>query len=245
MQTTPDFVFGAQSVLETLRSDLEIERLLILRGSKTDSMREASSLAKSLGIPVTEVPVEKLDRLTRKNHQGILCFISSVKYYDLDGVVNDCYSSGKDPFILVLDGVTDVRNLGAIARTAECVGIDAIVVPKRGSAQITGDAMKTSSGALNFIKVCRVDRLSKAVRFLKDSGVKLVAGTEKTSTSLYQNEFTGPVAIIMGNEESGISDDVMKYCEHKAAIPLVGKVGSLNVGAAAAVIMYEAFRQRN
>lgn len=239
-----DYVFGAQSVLETLRSDKEIEKLLILRGSKTEPMKEASSLAKSLGIPVTEVPKEKLDRTTRKNHQGMICFISSVKYYALDGVIDDCYAKAKDPFILVLDSVTDVRNLGAIARTAECAGVDAILVPKRGAAQITSDAMKTSSGALNFIKVCRVDRLSKAVKYLKDSGLKVVGATEKTETSLYENNFTGPIAIVMGSEETGISDDVMRLCDELVAIPLKGKVGSLNVSTAAGVVVYEALRQR-
>ena len=241
---TKDFVFGAQSVLETLRSDIEIEKLLILRGSKTEPMKEAVRIAKTLGVPITEVPKEKLERTTKKNHQGMICFISSVKYFDLDGVINDCYSKAKDPFILVLDSVTDVRNLGAIARTAECAGIDAIVVPKRGAAQITSDAMKTSSGALNFIKICRVDRLSKSVKFLKDSGLKIIGATEKSTSTIYENTFEGPLAIVMGSEETGISDDVMRLCDERASIPLVGKVGSLNVSTAAGIVIYEALRQR-
>ena len=239
-----DFVFGAQSVLETLRSDVEIEKLLILRGSKSEPMKEAVKIAKSLGIPITEVPKEKLERTTKKNHQGMICFISSVKYYDLDGVINDCYSKAKDPFILILDSVTDVRNLGAIARTAECAGIDAIVVPKRGAAQITSDAMKTSSGALNFIKICRVERLSKAVKYLRDSGLKIIGATEKSHSSLYENTFDGPIGIVMGSEETGISEDVMRLCNERTSIPLLGKVGSLNVSTAAGIVIYEALRQR-
>lgn len=239
-----DFVFGAQSVLETLRSDAEIEKVLVLRGSKTDGMREASTLAKSRGIPVTEVPQEKLDRITRKNHQGMICYISAVRYYDLDGIVSDCFQKGKDPFILVLDGITDVRNLGAIARTAECVGIDALVVPKKGSAQITSDAMKTSSGALNFLKVCREDRLEKTIKYLNNSGIQTIACTEKTDASIYSVDYSGPCAIVMGSEEDGISELVLRRCSQKGKLPMTGKVGSLNVSVAAAVAMYEAIRQK-
>lgn len=242
--STADFVFGAQSVLETLRSDKEVEKLLLLRGSKTESMREAQKLAKTLGIPTTEVPKEKLDRITKKNHQGMVCFVSSVQYFDLDNVISECFAKGKEPFVLILDSVTDVRNLGAIARTAECVGIDALVVPKRGSAQITSDAMKTSSGALNFLKVCRVDRLTASVRYLQDSGLKIVACTEKTKESIYQISYKGPLAIILGSEETGISEEILGKCSAKGSIPMKGNVGSLNVSAAAAVILYEAVRQR-
>jgi 23S rRNA (guanosine2251-2'-O)-methyltransferase len=240
----PDFVFGAQSVLETLRSDKEIEKLLVVRGSKTEQMREAQRLARELGIPVTEVPKEKLDRITKKNHQGMICFVSSVNYYDLDNVINESFAAAKDPFVLILDGVTDVRNLGAIARSAECAGIDALIVPKRGSAQITSDAMKTSSGALNYLKVCRVEKLLATVRYLQNCGLKIVACTEKTDVSIYQSTFTGPLAIIMGSEETGISPEILEKCEFKASLPMKGKVGSLNVSAAASVILYEALRQR-
>lgn len=241
----PDFVFGAQSVLETLRSGKEIEKLLVVRGSKTEPMREAQKIAKSLNIPITEVPSEKLDRITRKNHQGMICFVSSVSYYDLDNVISECFANGKEPFVLVLDSVTDVRNLGAIARSAECAGIDVLVVPKRGSAQITGDAMKTSSGALNFLKVARVDRLSSTIKYLQNSGLKVVACTEKTTESIYTTDFKGPLAIIMGSEETGISEEILEKCDFKASIPMKGKVGSLNVSTASSVILYEALRQRS
>lgn len=243
-QKPKDFVFGAQSVLETLRSELEIEKLLVVRGSKTENMREAVSLAKKMSIPVTEVPVEKLDRITRKNHQGMICYISAVRYYDLDAVIDSCYAQGKDPFILVLDGITDVRNLGAIARSAECAGVDALVVPKKGSAQITSDAMKTSSGALNFLKVCRVDRLESTVKYIKNSGLQVVGCTEKTGASMFSLELTGPCALVMGSEETGISDPILNLCTSLGSLPMKGKVGSLNVSVAAAVALYEALRQR-
>lgn len=240
-----DFVFGAQSVLETLRSDLEIEKLLLARGSKSESMREAVSLAKELKIPFTEVPNEKLDRITRKNHQGLICYISSIKYYDLDGIIDSCYAEGKDPFFIVLDGITDVRNLGSIARTAECAGVDALIVPKKGSAQITSDAMKTSSGALNFLKVCRVDRLSSTIKYLKNCGIDTVACTEKTDQLIFNAEINGPCAIIMGSEETGISSEILDLCHKKVAIPMHGKVGSLNVANAASIVLYEALRQQS
>lgn len=240
-----DFVFGAQSVLETLRSDAEIEKILILRGSKTDGMKEAVSLAKSRGIPFTEVPQEKLDRITRKNHQGMICYISSIRYYDLDGIVTDCFQKGKDPFILVLDGITDVRNLGAIARTAECAGVDALVVPKKGSAQITSDAMKTSSGALNFLKVCREERLEKTINYLNNSGIQTIACTEKADESIYHVDYSGPCAIVMGSEEDGISHVVLRRCTQKGSLPMTGEVGSLNVSVAAGIALYEAVRQKS
>lgn len=240
-----DFVFGAQSVLETLKGDLEIEKLLLARGSKTESMREAIRLAKALNVPFTEVPSEKLDRITKKNHQGMICYISSVRYFDLDGVIDACYAAGKDPFLIILDGVTDVRNLGAIARTAECAGVDALVVPKKGSAQISSDAMKTSSGALNYLKVTRVDRLSATIKFIKNYGIKTVACTEKTDQGLFDNvDLKGPSAIIMGSEENGISKEILELCDERVAIPLNGKIGSLNVSTAASVVLYETLRQR-
>jgi len=244
MQHKKDFVFGLQSVLETLRSDLEIEKLLISRGTKSPGTKEAVQLAKERGIPITEVPKEKLDRTTRKNHQGIICFISAIQYFDLDGIISDCFSSGKSPLLLVLDGITDIRNLGAISRTAECAGVNAIVVPKKGSAQITSDAMKTSSGALNHIKVCRVDNLTKTIKHLNNSGISTIACTEKTTDSIFKQDFEVPCAIIMGSEEDGISTDNLKVCSHRGSLPMYGEIGSLNVSVAAAVAIYEAVRQR-
>lgn len=236
-----DMVFGIQSVTETLRSGKEIERLLIQREL---GMSEIQKLASELGIPYQKVPVEKLNRLTRKNHQGVICFVSPIRYAPLDNVMPQIYEEGLTPFVLMLDRVTDVRNFGAIARTAECAGVQAIVVPSKGGAQINADAMKTSSGALNYISVCRENSLKDATTFLADSGLQVVACTEKATDSIYDVDFTHPTVIIMGSEEDGISPELMSKVDRQVRIPLVGKVDSLNVSAAAAVILYEAVRQK-
>lgn len=236
-----DMVFGIQSVTETIRSGKEIERLLIQREL---GMNEIQKLATDLGIPYQKVPVEKLNRLTRKNHQGVICFVSPIRYAPLDNVMPQIYEDGQTPFLLMLDRVTDVRNFGAIARTAECAGIQAIVVPAKGGAQINADAMKTSSGALNYIAVCRENSLKEATTFLTDSGLQVVACTEKATDSIYDVDFTHPTVIIMGSEEDGISPELMNMVDRQVKIPLVGKVDSLNVSAAAAVILYEAVRQK-
>jgi len=234
-------VFGIQSVTETIRSGKEIERLLIQREL---GMNEIQKLATELGIPYQKVPVEKLNRLTRKNHQGVICFVSPIRYAPLDNVMPQIYEDGQTPFLLMLDRVTDVRNFGAIARTAECAGIQAIVVPAKGGAQINADAMKTSSGALNYIAVCRENSLKEATTFLTDSGLQVVACTEKATDTIYDVDFTHPTVIIMGSEEDGISPELMNMVDRQVKIPLVGKVDSLNVSAAAAVILYEAVRQK-
>ena len=171
--------------------------------------------------------------------------MSSINYSSLDNVLDSAYSKGEMPLILVLDQVTDVRNFGAIARTAECAGVHGIVIPSKGSAQINSDAMKTSAGALNYIPVCRVEYLDKTLDFLKESGLQLVGCTEKADKNLYSFDFTTPVAIIMGSEEKGISSSYITKCDDKVLIPMVGQVGSLNVSVSAALVVYEAIRQRN
>jgi 23S rRNA (guanosine2251-2'-O)-methyltransferase len=236
-----DMVFGIQSVTETLRSGKEIERLLIHREL---GMSDIQKLATELGIPYQKVPVEKLNRLTRKNHQGVICFVSPIRYAPLDNVMPQIYEEGQTPFLLMLDRVTDVRNFGAIARTAECAGVQAIVVPAKGGAQINADAMKTSSGALNYISVCRENSLRDAAKFLTESGLQVVACTEKATDSIYDVDFTHPTVIVMGSEEDGISPELMNMVDRQVRIPLIGKVDSLNVSAAAAVILYEAVRQK-
>lgn len=242
---TKDFVFGTQSVLEALKSDNEIDRIYIQKGLHGDILKEIASVSRSRNVPLQYVPIEKLNKITRKNHQGAICFISPIIYSSVENIIETCYSSGKDPFIIILDRVTDVRNFGAIARTAECCGVDAIVIPDRGSAQINSDALKTSSGALNHIPVCRSANLKLGIKFLKDSGLKIVGCTEKTDNPLYETDLTGPMAIVMGSEENGISEEYLKLCDMRSKIPINGKIGSLNVSVAAGVILYEVVRQRN
>lgn len=236
-----DIVFGIQSVLETLRSGKEIDKLLVQR--ELGSL-EVLEFARLKGVPVQKVPTEKLDRITRKNHQGVIAFVSAINYAKLENVVADVYEKGEVPLILVLDRITDVRNFGAIARTAECTGVHAIVIPTKGAAQINADAMKTSSGALNFLPVCREENLYHTIKFLQNSGIQVVACSEKVSKNIYDVDFTVPTAIIMGSEEDGISDDLMRAVDELATIPLVGRVGSLNVSVATGVILYEVVRKR-
>ncbi len=236
-----DMVFGIQSVLETLRSGKEIERLLI---QKDQAFPEIQQLAVELGAPMSRVPPEKLDRLTRKNHQGVVCFISPVRYVPIHNVLTQVFEDGQTPLFLMLDRITDVRNFGAIARTAECAGTQALLVPFKGGSQINSDAMKTSSGALNYLPVSREGSILDTLHYLKDSGLQVVACTEKGDDSLYKVDFKLPTVIIMGSEEDGIAESLLKLADRKVRIPLAGRVESLNVSAAAAVVLYEAVRQR-
>jgi 23S rRNA (guanosine2251-2'-O)-methyltransferase len=244
--TTPttdnkEFVFGIQSVLETLRSGKEIDRLLVQREL---GHTEILDLAKEKGVQVQKVPLEKLNRITRKNHQGAIAFVSAIHYAKLENVIATTFEKGQVPLILILDRITDVRNFGAIARTAECAGVHAIVIPARGAAQINADAMKTSSGALNFIPVCKEENLIQTVDYLQNSGLKVISCTEKTKTSIYTCDFTVPLAILMGSEEDGISDELIRKSDELVAIPQSGQVGSLNVSVATGVVIFEATRQR-
>ncbi len=240
-----DLVFGTRAIMEAIRAGKEIDKLFLQKGLSNELIKELSQLAISYGIPFTKVPVEKLNRLTRKTHQGAVCFLSSIHYASLDNIIGETYNKGKVPLVLILDRVTDVRNFGAISRTAECAQVDAIVIPTRGGAAINSDAMKTSAGALNFIPVCREANLKKTIQYLKDSGLQVIACTEKTEEILYSSDFTAPTAILMGSEEDGISPEYLKLCDRRAKIPIYGKIESLNVSVSAAVILYEALRQRS
>ncbi|MBX9852985.1 MAG: 23S rRNA (guanosine(2251)-2'-O)-methyltransferase RlmB [Cytophagaceae bacterium] len=239
-----EIIFGIRPVIETIKAGKEIERLLIQKDQHSVLIQELIKLAKDNNIPITQVPVEKLNTITRKNHQGVICFISVVTYASLDHIITESFSKGETPLILILDRVTDVRNFGAIARTAECMGVNAIVIPSRGSAQINSDAVKTSAGALNFIPVCREDNLKSTLDYLKESGLQIVGCTEKADKELYDYDFNGPAAIILGSEENGISPEYLKKCDGLVKIPMTGRIESLNVSVAAGMILYEAVRQR-
>jgi 23S rRNA (guanosine2251-2'-O)-methyltransferase len=239
-----EMVYGIQSVIETLRSGQQIDKLYM---EKALSNPDIQNLAFQNRVTIQRVPVDKLDRLTRKNHQGVVCLVAAVQYVKLSNVLADVHERGEVPFILLLDRITDVRNFGAIARTAECAGVQCIVIPGKGSAAINSDAMKTSSGALNHISVCREFNLVDTVEYLKKSGVQVLACTEKSHRDLYtlQNDMTGPLAIVMGSEDDGISPDVLKAVDGHVKIPLLGNVGSLNVSVATGVVLYEVVRQRS
>ena len=242
---TNQMVFGIRAVMEAIDSGKEIESLFVQRGLSGPLFAEFKALVKEHNISFQQVPIEKLNRITRKNHQGIIAVISPITYQDIEDLLPVIYEKGETPLLLMLDGVTDVRNMGAIARTAECAGVHAIIVPKKGSAEINPDAIKTSAGALYKIPVCRQDSLSRVARFLIDSGVQLVVSTEKTKESIYDVDYTTPSCIIMGAEDVGVSDDLIRISDKLAKIPMFGEIGSLNVSVSAAVVIYEAVRQRN
>lgn len=237
-------VFGTRAVIESIRAGKEVEKLLIQKNLSNDLLKELLELVKERKIPFSRVPQEKLNRISRKNHQGVIGFLSAVDFASLDHVITKCYERGRDPLLLILDRVTDVRNFGAIARTAECAGVDAIIIPSRGSAAIGGDAVKTSAGALNFIPICREPNLENTLSFLQENGIKLVACTEKSDHNIFEIDFQAPLAIIMGSEEDGISHNLMRKVDEKGKIPLHGRIKSLNVSVSAAIALYEAVKQR-
>lgn len=234
-----DYIYGIHSVLEAIDAGRTIDKIYV-----KNARSEVAQRARAAGIPLQVVPDERLNRITRKNHQGVIAMMSAIEYVRLDSLLPSLFDEGVLPFILVLDGITDVRNFGAIARTAECCGVNAIVIPAHGSVSVGADAIKTSAGALNHIPVCREDSLSKAVKYLQESGCQIVASTEKSSQNYTTADYTTPLALVMGAEGTGISTDILRMADTRAAIPMFGNIGSLNVGVAAGVMMYEVVRQR-
>jgi 23S rRNA (guanosine2251-2'-O)-methyltransferase len=239
-----EIIFGIRAVTEAIQSGKELERIFFRKDLRGEQSSVLLALVKRGGIPYQFVPVEKLNRFTRNNHQGVVALISPILYHDLTKLIPTIFESGKVPLLLVLDRITDVRNFGAIARTAECAGVDGLIVPHRGSAMIHEDAVKTSAGALLSIPVCRQHSLADAVKYLKNSGIRAVGATERTDLTFYETNFRDPVAIIMGSEEKGISGAVLKICDALVSIPLFGNITSLNVSVAASLLVYEAIRQR-
>lgn len=230
--------------MEAIRSGREIDRILISKRPDSQIMNELFPLVRQNNLVFQYVPEEKLNRVTRKNHQGVIAFISQISYSPLEEILFGCYDKGNDPLVVVLDQVTDVRNFGAIARSAECMGVAGIIIPEKGSARINADAVKTSAGALLNIPVARVASLQDTLKYLKNSGLKIVAATEKGHTMLYDTQLTGPLAIVMGAEDVGISPSLLKLSDELVKIPMTGQTGSLNVSAATTVVLYEILRQR-
>lgn len=237
-------IFGTRAVLEAVRSGKEFERLFIQQGLSNPLLRELKQELQEAGIHYLYVPQPKLHRLTTQNHQGVVGFLSSIVYQSTEELVPRLFEEGKTPLLLILDRITDTRNLGAIARTAEGAGAHALILPSRGSAMITADAIKTSAGALNLIPVCREDNLKTTLEYLRNAGLKIISCTEKTDVLLKDVDFREPCAIIMGSEENGVSGEYMKRSTDLAKIPMHGRIESYNVSVAAAMILYEAIRQR-
>lgn len=239
-----NIVFGLRPVIEAVEAGRQIEKIYVRKGSDGQLIGELKEMARVQRINVQEVPVEKLNRLTRGNHQGVVAQISAIVYADMEEILGGI-PEGTSGLLVIFDGVTDVRNFGGIARTAECAGAHGLIVPMKNAAPVNADALKSSAGALNIIPVCRVGSIRNTIKLLQAEGFRIVAATEKSDKLLYEADFGGPVAIVMGSEETGISKDVLKLCDDRVAIPLKGKIESLNVAAAAAIVLYEAVRQRS
>jgi 23S rRNA (guanosine2251-2'-O)-methyltransferase len=238
-------IYGIRPVMEAILAGKEVDRIFIVRNSEGNLMTELKNLLRERDITWQEVPIEKIHRITRNNHQDVVCYISPVSYASLSNIIPSIFEKGETPFILLLDRITDVRNFGAIARTAECAGVHAIVIPLRGAAQVTADAIKTSAGALNNIPICRESSLRSTIDFLRQSGLRIIAATEKGKENYFKSDFTGPIAIVMGSEEDGVSDDILRTADELVKIPLLGSISSLNVSVATGVLLYETIRQRN
>jgi len=238
-------IFGIHAVLEAIEAGRDLDKVFLKRGSGSELFSKLTAEIRRREIPVQMVPVEKLNRMTGKNHQGVVAWISEITYHDISSILPTIFESGEDPLVLVLDGISDVRNFGAIARSAECAGVHAIIIPSSGSAAVNSDAIKTSAGALHRIPVCRQRDLQSTTRFLIESGLRLFAATERADEILFNCDMTGPCGIIMGSEEKGISIDLLKLADQWISIPMKGKISSLNVSVAAGIMLFEVIRQRN
>lgn len=244
MEDKINYLFGMHPVFEAISAGKNIEKVLLKKGLEGEQFRDLVVLLQEKNIPFQFVPIERLNRVTRGKHQGVIARIATVDYIPLEQAVETALAKSTMPLILMLDGVSDVRNFGAIARTAECAGVDCIILPAKGGASITPDSIKTSAGALLRINVCKVPNLKTAAYYLLESDFQIVAATEKADNYIYTVNFKKPTAIIMGAEDKGISDAMRSLATAEAKIPLAGEIGSLNVSAATSVVLYEAVRQR-
>ena len=237
-------IFGIRAVAEAISAGKEVDKILIRKDLTGELAGELFEMLRGSNIVVQRVPQEKLNSITRKNHQGVIAFISPINYQPVEEIVASLYEQGKVPFIIVLDHITDVRNFGAIARTAECAGVDAIIIPSKGSVSVTADAVKTSAGALMNIPVCRVQSLYNCVKYLKDCGLQIMGASEKSNINYIDADMTTPLALVMGAEDKGISTEILSLTDTTVSLPQYGKIASLNVSVAAGVMIYEVLRQR-
>jgi 23S rRNA (guanosine2251-2'-O)-methyltransferase len=240
-----EYIYGTRAVIEAINTGKTVEKVFIKTGLNNELYQQLLSLIKEFEIAFQFVPLEKINRITRKNHQGVVAFISPIEYTNVEMLLPVIFESGQEPLLLILDQITDVRNFGAIVRSAECAGIHGIIIPEKGMARIGADAIKTSAGALHHVPVCKSTNLLRTIQYLKDSGIQIVAATEKADKIYTQGNFKTPVAIVMGSEESGISQSILNIADQQLKIPLFGNIESLNVSVSAALMMYEAVRQRN
>lgn len=237
-------IFGIRAVIEAIKSEKTLDKVFVQKGLRGELFQQLDQLLRQNSVNVSYVPIEKLNRLTKKNHQGVVAHISPIEYHELDNLIMNVFESGETPLFLLLDQLSDVRNFGAIIRTAECTGVHGIIIQKKGGAPVNGDTVKTSAGAIFKIPICKVDHIKDAMFHLQASGIKVIAATEKTTSLMYDTSFKEPCAIVMGSEGKGISPSILKLADASAKLPLLGEIASLNVSVACGVLLYEVVRQR-
>lgn len=237
-------IFGIRAIIEAVNAKKEIDKVFIQKEAQGELMSELLKTLKKSNINFSYVPVEKLNKLTHNNHQGAVATIAPISFISLENLVESVIASGKTPLFLILDQLSDARNFGAIIRTAECTGVDGIIIQKQGAAPVNGDTVKTSAGAVFNVPICKVDHIKDAVFYLQGSGIKTVAATEKTDNNLYDISLNEPIAIIMGSEDKGVNPSVLKIVDQKAKLPMFGTISSLNVSVACGAFLYETVRQR-
>ena len=239
-----ELIFGVRAVIEAVQAGKDIDKILVKRDIQSDLSKELFAALKGTQIPVQRVPVERINKITRKNHQGVVAFVSAITYQKTEDLVPFLFEQGKNPFFVMLDGVTDVRNFGAIARTCECAGVDAVIIPSHNSVSVNADAIKTSAGALHSLPVCKETSINQTIRYLQQSGVKVYAASEKSADIYTHVCYDGPTAIVMGAEDTGVSAENLRICDGMIKIPQFGTIGSLNVSVAAGILIYKAIEQR-
>ncbi|AND64551.1 23S rRNA (guanosine(2251)-2'-O)-methyltransferase RlmB [Flavobacterium covae] len=237
-------IFGIRAILEAIHAKKEIDKVFVQKDAQGDLMQELLKTLKKNNINFSYVPIEKLNRLTSNNHQGAVATIAPISFVSLENLVERVTENKKTPLFLILDQLSDARNFGAIIRTAECTGVDGIIVQKQGSAPVNGDTVKTSAGAVFNIPICKVDHIKDAIFYLQGSGIKTIAATEKTNNNIYDIDLKEPLAIIMGSEDKGVNPSVLKIVDEKAKLPMFGTISSLNVSVACGAFLYETVRQR-
>ncbi|MEE9408753.1 MAG: 23S rRNA (guanosine(2251)-2'-O)-methyltransferase RlmB [Polaribacter sp.] len=238
-------IFGIRAIIEAIESGSTISKVYLQKALRGDLYYELNKLIKEKSIATSIVPVEKLDRLSKNsNHQGAVAQISPIDFYDLEKLIEETLEGGKTPLFLLLDQLSDVRNFGAIIRTAECTGVNGIIIQKNGSAPVNAETIKTSAGAAFKIPICKVDHIKDALFLLQAEDIKTVAATEKTEDSIYDINLNQPIAIIMGSEHKGVNPSILKMVDYKAKLPLLGGIASLNVSVACGAFLYETVRQR-
>jgi len=244
MSKKSNVIYGIRAVIEAVKAGEQMERIFIQKSLKGDLYKELMATLHQTKIPISKVPVERINRFTRKNHQGVVALASPVEYQSIENLVPFLFEKGQNPLLLILDGITDIRNFGAIARTSEGLGVHGIIIPVKGGAQVNEDAVKTSAGAFNYLPICREENLKECVSLLQQSGIKVVACSEKTEKVLDTEDFTGPIALIMGSEEKGIGADLLEQADAVCKIKMKGRIESLNVSVAAGMALYEIQKQR-